>query len=77
MLGCECAYMGKQQALGEEQRQDCYRSIQPVEYIGDARGAGAETRAYRMATAPAEPSGKIRNSLVGLRLRRTDSEQQH
>src|SRR4029453_18892794 len=77
ILGCDSAHLGKQQALREEQRQDRHGPVQLVEHISDARGPGPKTRAYRMATAPPEPSGKNRNSLVGLRPRRTNSEQQH
>ena len=58
---------GKAEALCEEQRQDRDRLSQPVEHIGDAGGAGAETCAYRAPTALGEPSGKIKNGLVGLR----------
>jgi hypothetical protein len=77
MLGCESTYRGKQQALGKEQWHDCDRFTQLVEHVGDPRGTSAETRAYRLTPAPREPRRKIKNGLVGLRLRRPDSEEQH
>ena len=66
-----------QQALREEQRKDRDRLSQLVEHVGHPRGAGTETRAYRMTTAPLKPRRKIKNGFVGLRLRRPDSEEQH
>jgi hypothetical protein len=77
MLSCESAYWGKQQALREEEWQYCDRFCQLVEHIDDPRGASAETRAYRMTTAPRKPIRKINNGLVGPRFRRPDGEEQH
>ena len=76
VLGRELAYGREQQTLREKQWDDRDRLGQPVEHIGDAWGAGAETAAYWTATAISEPSRKIKNSLVRPRPGRPDTKQQ-